>query len=632
MSETKVRLQLMTQSASGYEILFMHEGEANGWTFERSVLEESVALWENCQVFVDHSMWGRSVRDLGGVLHRVAWSDEHHGLTAELVPGGPSKEIVFEAARVMLADGPKPDLGFSADVIFTSDGQNRVAKILQPLSVDLVIDPAFATKFIRQLNQRRETMTEPTTVSTAPAPASAPTPAAGTEEVLRELMQAQQKIRDDQAKSEQVHIQMCQDLLASSLKMADLPLAAEKDVRERFEGRAFEPKELKDAIGAWKSALEEATNSASLIVGPRVTQMFSSEDQIQAAVDDLLEAPRNKGAEGLNPHRLTSVRQLYTAMTGDIEFMGGYYRHRVQYAVSTDLPNLLANAMNKIVVSRTQQLEKAGYGWWKKVVDVRKRDNLHDVTGLLVGNVTLLPEVPEGNDYTELEPKDSKEVGVFKKYGGYMGITLEMFDKDDVDALRVWPKLLADSTMRRISYLVASIFKSNPNMADGSPIFHASRNNLGVAALSSSTWEAASQAIYQQSALVAAGGDGGVLATDARYLLVPRALRLTAQRILYPSWEREANIVSENLQRGEAGDVITVPEFTDQNDWAAMADPLLWPSIVLAHRHGLTPQIYVADGELTHAMFLNDEARVKARMFATVFAADYRPLYKSVVP
>jgi len=39
-------------------------------------------------------------------------------------------------------------------LIFTADAQNNVQKIVQPLSVDLVIDPAFATKFIRQLNAK----------------------------------------------------------------------------------------------------------------------------------------------------------------------------------------------------------------------------------------------------------------------------------------------------------------------------------------------------------------------------------------------------------------------------------------------------------------------------------------------
>ncbi len=73
----------------------------------------------------------------------------------------------------------------------------------------------------------------------------------------------------------------------------------------------------------------------------------------------------------------------------------------------------------------------------------------------------------------------------------------------------------------------------------------------GRRALSGTAWEAAGAAIYNQPMLVASGESGPRLALDPKYLLVPRALRLTGMRILYPSFERESNIFSENLQRGE---------------------------------------------------------------------------------
>jgi hypothetical protein len=102
-------------------------------------------------------------------------------------------------------------------------------------------------------------------------------------------------------------------------------------------------------------------------------------------------------------------------------------------------------------------------------------------------------------------------------------------------------------------------------------------------------------------------------------------------RILYPSWEREANIMSENMQKGSFGDVITVPEFTDTNNWAAVADPRIAPSIILAERFGLKPEIFIAGDELSPAMFANDEVRLKIRHFLSIFVADYRPLYKENV-
>jgi hypothetical protein len=169
-------------------------------------------------------------------------------------------------------------------------------------------------------------------------------------------------------------------------------------------------------------------------------------------------------------------------------------------------------------------------------------------------------------------------------------------------------------------------------MADTYHVFESAHHgNLGTTALSSAAWEAAGKAIYSQPMLVGSGGTAPKLALDAKYLVVPRDLRLTAMRILYPSFEREATIFSENLQRGEMGDVITCPEFSDANDWAAVADPRLAPGIILGERFGLLPEIFIADGELNGALFTNDELRMKVRHWVSVFVADYRPLYKANV-
>jgi hypothetical protein len=48
-----------------------------------------------------------------------------------------------------------------------------------------------------------------------------------------------------------------------------------------------------------------------------------------------------------------------------------------------------------------------------------------------VGEVTVLPAVAEGAPYTELAVKDSEEAGAWGKYGGYVGLTLEMFERDE---------------------------------------------------------------------------------------------------------------------------------------------------------------------------------------------------------
>jgi hypothetical protein len=296
---------------------------------------------------------------------------------------------------------------------------------------------------------------------------------------------------------------------------------------------------------------------------------------------------------------------------------------------------VLKNAMNKLIVEEWRELGRSGYRWWEAIVAREHFTSLQQVTGVLVGEVTVLPSVAEGAAYTSLNVKDSPEVANWGKYGGYIGLTLEMFERDETHKLRQYPRKLASAGLRRISALVGSVFTTGagtgPSMADGLAVFHATHGNLGTAMLNSSSWEAASAAIYNQNMLVGDGGTAPRLALDAKYAVVPRSLRLPAMQILYPNMERSANIFSDNLQKGEQGDVVTCPEMTDNNDWAAVADPKLAPGIIVADRFGLLPEIIIADQAANGALFTNDEIRMKARHWLAVFVADHRPLYKANV-
>jgi hypothetical protein len=193
---------------------------------------------------------------------------------------------------------------------------------------------------------------------------------------------------------------------------------------------------------------------------------------------------------------------------------------------------------------------------------------------------------------------------------------------------------------------VAAIFTTaagaGPTMADTGTLFNATavtvaggHANLLTTALSAAAWEAASAAVYNQTRLTLASGAtlgvGPKMAVNPRYLLVPRALQLTARKILYPSWENAANIHSENQQQGLLGDVITVPEWTDVTDWAAAVDPRIAPSIYVGERFGIMPEVFIAGSELSPAVFTNDEHRMKVRHFLAVWVNDYRPLHKSNV-
>src|SRR3990170_445891 len=672
----------IVMSTGKFEVLAITAGEGNGWIFSEDVLLESLPLWDGVDCYVDHGGWfgERSVRDLGGVFRNPRWVEEDKGVRMDLVTMGPSGELISELGRQILADGePKPKVGFSADVLFTAKGK-EVQSILRVIELCVVVNPARGGAFIRALNSAgsgghggipavpqhiqlggsemgNTTNTAPAAMGIAGEQTSPPTGGGGDvvaqlqkdAESIRGLLAVQQEREalDKEAEAARaVRLQMCVYLLESGLASAKLPQAMADHVKEQFSGRVFEPGELTQAIDDARKLVSALTGGA-VVAGPnRISGMFTTEDQLQAAVDDLLMAPREKGSETLKVSRLAGIKELYMMLTGDRDLYGGFYGDRVQLATTSNFAGLVKNAMNKIVATQWEQLGAAGYDWWTRVTAQEHFESLNLVTGTLVGTVGTLPTVAEGGEYTELKVGDSPETASFTKYGGYVPLTLELIDRDDARKLALYPRELAKAGIRKLSALVAAVFTDNtavgPTMADTGALFNATavttaggHANLLTTALAAAEWEVVSNAVYSQPLLIAQEtgyyGTGPAMAIDPKYCLVPRELKLTAMKILYPEWENAATIYSENLQRGEIGDVVVVPEWTDANNWAAVVDPRLVAGIVVCERFGLLPEIFVAGDELSPAVFMNDEHRIKVRHFLAVLVQDFRALHKSNV-
>ena len=436
-------------------------------------------------------------------------------------------------------------------------------------------------------------------------------------------------------------------LLETALQAAQLPQAAEERLRVQFTDSIFQPQELKQAINDTRNFIGALTASKTM-QGPtsRIDGMFTAEDRLQAAVDDLFGAPRGEKLQNVQPEHLSGIRELYLLMTGDYDLHGGMVPERARFATTTDFSGLVKNAMNKVVTNTWEELGRAGYDWWRKITRVEHFNTLNQITGILVGTVGSLPSVAEGGVYTELSVGDSPETASFTKYGGYIPLTLELIDRDETHKLRAYPRELAAAGLRKISALVAAVFTANsgvgPTLADTGALFNdtvvstaGGHANLGTSALNDAAWETASQAVYNQPMLIKNAatfyGAGPAMAVSPRYLLVPRALQLSAMQLRYPNFERTVNIYSENQQRGEPGDVITVPEWSDSTDWAAVCDPRVAPAIYLGERFGLMPEIFISGQENIGAVFTHDEYRLKVRHFMAVWVNDFRSLYKSNV-
>ncbi len=622
--------EIENRDGVGYPILAITSGEGNGWQFSADVLRTSLPLWEGVQCFVDHHLTRPSIRNLAGICRSPQWLEAQQGIGLRLEPFGPSAGLLKEVAQSVL-ENPQanPGVGFSADILFQVDGK-QVTRVVKVLSLDLVVNPARGGTFLEQTQQQEGiSMKE-------------------NEEQKVECFQetSQTDFPKQEGPSSPASAEQDSYWLNTALTAARLPQACADEIRRQFQGKALIPAELDAAIQSQRRLVSALTGRERVKGSPRIEGMFTAEDQIQAAVDDLFGLPVDAAHAGLKTARLSGIRELYMLLTGDYELHGGISPERVQFASTADFTGLVKNAMNKLVTNTWEELGQAGYDWWQRVSRVEHFNSLHTITGTLVGTVGSLPTVAEGAAYSELVVGDSPETAQFTKFGGYIPLTLELIDRDETRKLRAYPRELAAAGLRKISELVAGIFTSNsgagPAMADGGALFNTTavataggHQNLGTTALSAAAWESASTAVYNQPLLIHNGagtrGTGPRMALNPRYLLVPRGLQLSGMKILYPSLENSLNIVSENLQRGQPGDVVTVPEWSDANDWAAACDPRIAPAIFIGERFGLMPEIFIAGNELSGAVFTHDEHRLKVRHFLAVWVNDFRPLYKSNV-
>jgi len=615
-----------------FDVLAITAGEGNGWNFPADVLKASLPLWEGVFCYLDHNKGARSVRDIGGVLKNPQWDETVKGIRATLTAFGPGGPMLSALGREVLSgDGKEtPKIGFSADVLFTGKGK-QVEKILKVFSVDLVTDPARGGAFVRSLNQSQEMNGGITMTDQVKNPALEKEPVDEFSTMAEETHAVRQ--------------QMCTYLLDSALNAANLPKPVTTRLRAQFDGKVFKAEKLKTAIEDARALVGELTGGA-VVAGPgRISGMVTSEERLQAAVDDLFGVPRDETKKSLAVAKLSGIRELYLRLTGDVDLHGGYFPNRAQLATTADFTGLVKNALNKLVVNTWEALGRAGYNWWQQISITEHFNTLQDITGTLVGTVGDLPEVAEGGDYTELVVGDSPETASFVKYGGYIPLTLELIDRDETRKLRAYARELASAGLRKISKLVSEIFTANggigPNMADSGALFNTTavtagggHANLRTGALDGDEWDAVCAAVYAQPMLIKNAdtyyGTGPKMAVNPKFLLVPRNLQKAAFQILQGEFVREQDYVYDNVLKG-TGVPLVVPEWTDADNWAAACDPAIAPAIYVGDRFGILPEIYVAGDELSPAVFMNDEHRLKVRHYLAVWVNDFRPLHKNNV-
>ena len=607
-------------------------------------------LFEGLAVFADHPSFleNAQVKHLVGVTYDSYFDPDTASVLATIrfyddEEAGADVGLARTIAgilKMMLDDFnneiPIPNVGVS--IVFWPEWEEgrsdpRIVKELKKIdSADIVFSPAADGRILEALSTyalaKEVLMTEQTqnVESTTPlAPEELRTPVVGNpENPVVDLV-------NDWAAAAQAAA------VPAILAGSGLPEAARMRI-VRSDWRS--PEELRQAIADEREYLASLAQDSVIQLpgshprGAGQLSMRTSLDRISAAADALFSGERP--SNDFQP--LTGIRELYLLLSGDYELTGVFQPERVQFAnvTSSTMAGLVANALNKRVVNLFQQYPQ----WWLPIVFEEDFGNLQDVRWITLGGVGELPTVAEGAAYTELTWDDQTETDAFVKKGGYLGLTLEAIDKDDTRKVIAAPRALAQGAWLTLAKSVSAIFTDSsgvgPTMSDSIALFNASHSNLGTTALSFAGWEATRTAMRKQTELHSSERLGAL--TAPKYLMVPPDLETTAIQVLGSAQEPAvANNDINPFAEGAARDaliesarrrVIVVDLWTDTNNWAAIADPNLYPSIGLGYRFGRTPEIFSVASPTAGLMFSNDTLPVKVRFFFAVGPVDWRGMYK----
>lgn len=446
-------------------------------------------------------------------------------------------------------------------------------------------------------------------------------------------------------------------------------------------------------FSAWQSAMHTQFTQAILQQSglPEVTQQrlmrgrYDTPDQLTAAIEDaraelaaLAEAdvvqlpggpPRQRVAAGdmvtgldqlenamnwvfgddeatLPPPSLRETRAIYRLATGDVHWYGRF-DGRSGYALAAANPSTLAdlvvNAMNKVLIPLWDTL--AAYRWYEQIVVVQPNDgSLHDMAWIQFGGIGNLDVVADGSPYEEADVADTKESDAFVKHGNYVGITRKVLRNSDIARMRAIPRALATAAVRTRSNNIATIFTSNSGVGptldqDSTALFHVNHGNVASTAYSWNAWKAARIECYTQTEL----GSGKRQGLWPLFWLGPADLYDNALIDFGygagpggrpDTGNNDVNPFAQSRPGDPRPIPIAVPEFTDTNDWAYLADPMLAPVIQMSYsqdpggRAHPAPELFVAVDELAGLMFTNDTLPVKVRDEYAYGVATYRGIGK----
>ncbi|THD81055.1 peptidase U35 [Aliigemmobacter aestuarii] len=284
---------------------------------------------------------------------------------------------------------------------------------------------------------------------------------------------------------------------------------------------------------------------------------------------------------------------------------------------TSDFPLILANVANKTLRAAYDTTPRTFTAWARQAVIT----DFKPVARNQLGGAPDLLRVPESGEFTYGTIGESREVYALVTYGRIVGITRQTLINDDLDAFTRIPSAFGAAAADLESDLVYSIFSTNPNMADGNPLFHASHANLGTAGAISETTLAEAYRLFGNQR----GLEGRQISVLPRYIITPPGVRSVEARknvtATTPNAVAGVNAFANRLEPIEEARLIPA---AGPDPWFLAADPSRIDTIEFAYLEG-QQGVYTE----TRSGFEVDGIEIKARHDFAAKAIDWRGLFRN---
>lgn len=308
-------------------------------------------------------------------------------------------------------------------------------------------------------------------------------------------------------------------------------------------------------------------------------------------------------------------RGVSTRNMDRLEMVGAAFTHS-----SGDFPNLLQNVMFKSMLKGWEEAPETFQTWTNKGI----LTDFKPASRVGLNSVPNLDEIPAGAEYKYGTVGDRGETIQLATYGKLISMNRQTIINDDLQAFTRIPMMMGRAALRTIGNLVYAVLTSNPTMADGVALFHASHNNLGT------TGALATGTIDELRALMAKQTDGNAhaLGITPGYLIVPEALRGAAMVVMESETEIAANQNNSrkpNSVRNIASVISDARlDANSTTQYYLVANPAMFDTIEVAYLDGVeTPFLEQQQG------WNIDGTSFKVRIDAGVKALDHRTMARN---